>query len=275
MAAVVPFRLADAGALGRTARSRFVHWMAFGTAILSFALLAGWALEPQPTVPFGLVAIDVAITLFSLYEFWTRSGLHWHGTRYVGLHFFDFIAMVPGFALVAYGYHGRIVLWILVAARAARAVDRTLGDGFAERFAISVLDLVESEIVDEVTRNVARHMGEEVARASFARAISAALKTNKEPLLEKLRAEQLPAGALGALGRISGIETMLHHAEERAFDAITDLLGSDEIDKAIRDVIGDTVANLEKRASRPSWRQRIQAAEAQPRDPPAGPAGVA
>src|SRR3972149_9623409 len=121
-------------------RSAVLHWAAFILSLLSLVLLSNWVFGSQGPVPSAWVMLDIGLGVVFAAEYFTRSGLRWDRAAYLRTRFFDFVAIVPALALVHHGFfmEGGWV-WLILVGRAARVVDRFLGDGLVQR---NVLALV-------------------------------------------------------------------------------------------------------------------------------------
>lgn len=248
--------LADLEAAPR--RSPVLHWGAFGLAVLSLAVLAMWLLGPRGTVPEALLWLDVGLSLVFVAEFLTRSGLRWKGgVWYVLAHLFDFLAMAPALALVGRGlaYEEWWLAFILLA-RATRAVDRALGDGWVKKQFLQLLEVFEEELADRVTLRILKNVETDLANGRFGQALGDALERNKPAMLARIRSHRPFEGLPGELARISGIDKAIEDAEERAFDALVDVARSPELDAALRDVVHESFQNLRTQVAVKQWRQK-------------------
>ena len=86
----------DVGAEPERALSRGLHWLAWGAALVSASVLVAWRWGPAgPVAPASLVWADVALSIFFLFEFFTRTGWRRSGTVYLRWRWFDVVALVP------------------------------------------------------------------------------------------------------------------------------------------------------------------------------------
>jgi hypothetical protein len=241
-------------------RKPLLHGAAIAVAILSLALLTAWLLSPGTAVPPWALDADVALTVFGIVDFVTRSGLQRHGWGYVRSHPFDFFAMFPALLLVGRGIpfqNGWLA--ILFVARITRSIDRILGDGFVGRALTSLVDILEDDIADRVVLRLTRSAADALGRAHLGQALAEAMADNKAAILAKVR-EHHPAEGLGAeLLRRSGLEDAVARAEDRAYEAIVNVLGSGEVDKALLESLRRAMANVEIRRERQTLLDRIDA----------------
>lgn len=237
-------------------RHRALHWAAFAGALVSLALLAAWMADPRQAPPGPWVGLDVLLSAAAVAEFVTRSGFRWDPRRYTLAHAFDFLAMVPALWLVHRGlaFEG-VWAWLLLAARAARALDRLLGDGFARRVLYLALGAFEEEVTDRVVLRILARVEADLERGRFGQAVAQALARNKQQVLERVRAATPLDGVAGGLAHLAGLDKALEQAEARAYDAVVEVLGSAEVDAAIRDVIGSTFDSLRREVAVKSWRE--------------------
>ncbi|MCA1814694.1 MAG: hypothetical protein LC624_12240 [Halobacteriales archaeon] len=241
----------------RPHRSRVLHWTAFAGSAVSLFLLAAWLAEPTGMPRGDWVGLDLLLSAAAIAEFLTRSGLRWNARRYAVAHVFDFFAMVPALWLVHRGLPFETLwLWLFLLARGARALDRAAGDGFVRKQLLLLLGAFEEEITDRVMLRILTRVEEDLARGRFGQAVGQALLANREPVLARVRAATPIDGALGGVARLAGIDKAVEQAEARAYDAIVEVLGSAEVDRAIRDVINASFANLRAEVGTKSWRGR-------------------
>jgi hypothetical protein len=227
-----------------------LHWAAVGTSLLSLLLLAASLSNPTGGVPGDWLALDVTLSALFLAEFFTRSGFRWARARYMVSHFFDFVAMVPALALVGFGYpYESQWVWLILAMRAVRAIDRLLGDGFVKRNVFALIEGFEEEITDRVLLRILDRLAGDLGRGRFGEAVGAALARNRDSMLERARAAFPVDGPAGELAHFTGLDVALRRAEERAYDAIVEVVASREVDIAIRDVLASTFASMRKEMS--------------------------
>ena len=224
----------------------------YGTALIlslvSLAILIVWIAGTQITMPLGWFALDIGLSVFFAAEFFTRSGLRWNWVGYMQTRFFDFIAIIPALALVYYGipYQG-IWIWIILAARAIRAIDRILGDGFVRRNTLALIEGFEEEITDRVLLRIIARVEADLYRGRFSHGVAQSLDHNRSPLLERIQ-EAFPREGLGAnLAHLAGLDAAAARAEERIFETIVNILDSPEVDKTVRESIDSVFITMSKR----------------------------
>jgi hypothetical protein len=172
--------------------------------------------------------------------------------------FFDFIAIVPALAVVQHGFVlETAVVWIVLVARFVRVVDRFLGDGFVTRNALALVEGVEEEITDRVLDRIVARVQENVDRASFSHEVAEALSRNRESILERVKAATPREGFVPSVARIVGLDAALERAEERAFDAVVEIVNSEEVDRAVRDAINASFTSLRSELGTRSWRRHL------------------
>jgi len=60
-----------------------------------------------------------------------------------------------------------------------------------------------------------------------------------------------------SLAHIVGLDKALERAEDRTYDAIVEIIGSDEIDKAVRDVLNSVFSRMSVELGEKSWKKNI------------------
>lgn len=239
-------------------RSAALHWSAFALALLSLIMLAAWLFGSVKAVPAQWLLLDIALGVAFAVEFFTRSGFRWYRSRYMRARFFDFIAIVPALAVVQHGFVlETAVVWIVLVARFVRVVDRFLGDGFVTRNALALVEGVEEEITDRVLDRIVARVQENVDRASFSHEVAEALSRNRESILERVKAATPREGFVPSVARIVGLDAALERAEERAFDAVVEIVNSEEVDRAVRDAINASFTSLRSELGTRSWRRHL------------------
>jgi hypothetical protein len=239
-------------------RHAALHWAAFVFSLLSLILLASWVFSPRGAVPTGWVWLDIGLGVIFAVEFFTRSGFRWGGAGYLRTRFFDFIAIVPALVLVNHGFAIESVwVWFILVARAVRAVDRLLGDGFVQRTVLAIAEGFEEEITDRVLERIVARIQGDMDRASFSHVVAEALIRNKAAVLQRVSAATPHEGIVPGLAHIVHLDTALEHAEERTYDAIVEIINSEEVEYAIRDVVNSTFARMRSELGEKSWRQHL------------------
>jgi len=239
-------------------RSAALHWSAFALALLSLIMLATWVFGSAKAVSNQWLLLDIALGVVFAVEFFTRSGFRWYRTRYIRARFFDFIAIVPALAVVQHGFVlETAVVWIVLVARFIRVVDRFLGDGFVTRNALALVEGLEEEITDRVLDRIVARVQENVDRASFSHEVAEALLRNRESILERVKAATPREGFMPSIARIVGLDAALERAEERTFDAVVEIVNSEEVDRAVRDAINASFSSLRTELGTKSWRRHL------------------
>jgi len=239
-------------------RSAALHWTAFTISLLSLILLSNWVFSSQGPVPSAWVLLDIGLGVVFTVEFITRSGFRWNRAAYLRTHFFDFVAIVPALALV---HHGFVIegvwVWLILVARAARVVDRLLGDGFVRRTVLALVEGFEEEITDRVLGRIIARIQADMDRASFSQGVAEAFVRNKAAVLQRVRAATPREGLVPCLAHLVGLDAALERAEERAYDAIVEIMKSEEVDRAFRDVVNSSFSRLRNELGRKNWRQHF------------------
>jgi voltage-gated potassium channel len=235
-----------------------LYWTAFLLSLISLGMTIAWIVFLRPTLPIMLVWMDVALGVFFAAEFLTRHGLRWNWVGYIETRFFDFIAIVPVLLLINYQIpYDQIWLWVILAARSIRVIDRLLGDGFLRRNILALIEGFEEEITDRVLFRIISRIEIDLYRGSFSHGLAVALNRNKSSVLGRVREAHPREGFAAGLAHITGLDTALEKAEERTFDAIVNIIDSPEADKAVRDAVESAFKVMKKELEVKSWRQRI------------------
>ena len=244
-------------ALGGTGRrAAWLHWTALAAAMLSILVAVVWKWgEPGSGFAVVLQSIDVGLAVFFSLELFTRSGFRKNGLSYLDWRWFDYIAILPIFALGSLAVS--IAFWPVLICRAVRLADRTFGDSFVQRNALLVVSIIEQEISDRILDKIVTGWDEELKRANFGTAMSIALARNKEGVLQRVYAEQLQDGTVAKIAHYTGLQATLEKEERRLLGAVIDMVGSPEVDKAIRDVIGASLGRARAHLDGRDWRRRI------------------
>jgi hypothetical protein len=239
-------------------RNAVLHWAAFILSLLSLILLSTWALSFQGSVSSVWVLLDIGLGVVFAAEFFTRSGFRWGRAAYLRTHFFDFIAIVPALALVNHGFVIEGVwVWLILVARAIRVVDRFLGDGSVRRAVLVLVGGFEEEITDRVLERIIARIQEDMDRASFSHGVAEAFARNKTAVLQRVRAATPHEGLVPGLAHIVGLNAALERAEERTYDAIVEIMNSEEVDHAVRDVVNSSFSRMRNELGRKTWRQHF------------------
>jgi len=242
----------------RPRRNHFLHWSAFVIALLSLIILSFWVFSSRGPVPAAWVAIDIGIGVISLIEFFTRSGFRWDSGAYLRSHFFDFVAIVPALALVNHGFVIQMVwVWIILVARFIRVIDRLGGDGFVQRNLWGLIEGMEEEITDRVLQRIITRIQADMDRANFSHGVAEAFRKNKSSVLKRVRAVTPHEGVVPTLAHIVGLDAALERAEERTYDAVVEIVDSEEVDHAVRDVVNSVFSRIHNELGEKSWKQNI------------------
>lgn len=239
-------------------RSRLLHWTAWAAAVVTLAMMLLVVARPVgPGLTPLFLALDAAFAVFFAFEFFTRTGWRQSRAAYLRWRWFDFLAMVPVLA-VPTGFPAHALLfWVVLGCRAIRATDRTLGDGFVQRNLLVVLSVLEEEISDRVILKIIGRIDGELQRGRFGQAAAQAMSQNKDAVLKRIYDEQLKEGAVARFAAITGLKEALEHAERKMFDSIIEVVGSPEMDHAIRDVIGASLERARQEIGTKSSRNRF------------------
>jgi hypothetical protein len=239
-------------------RNIVLHWAAFVLSAVSLVMLSTWVFGTRGTVPTALILVDIGLSITFAVEFFTRSGFHWHRTKYLRTHFFDFIAIVPALALVNHGFIIQEVwVWVVLVARAIRMIDRALGDGFVQRNAFALVEGFEEEITDRVLDNIIARIEVDTQQAGFSHGLAETLRRNKPTLLHRIREETPHEGLLPDIAHIVGLDAALERFEEKTYDAIVKTIDSEEVDRAVRDVIKSAFSRMRNELGKKSWRKHL------------------
>ena len=189
-------------------------------------------------------------------EFFTRSGFRWDGAKYLRTRLFDFVAIVPALALVNQGFAGEGVwVWLVLIGRAARVVDRLLGDGFVRRTILVVVGAFEEEITYRVLERIVERLQADMDRASFSHGVAEALLRNKASVMQRVRASTPREGFVPGLAHLVGLDAALERAEERTYDAVVEIIDSEEVYRAVRDSVNSLFSHLLVELGQKSWHQ--------------------
>jgi hypothetical protein len=239
-------------------RNAFLHWAAFVLSLLSLILLSVWVFSSRAPVPGVWVLIDIGLGVVFAVEFFTRSGFRWGKAKYIRSRFFDFVAIVPALALVQHGFVIEGVwVWLILVARAARMIDRLLGDGFILRTALTLVEGFEEEITDRVLERIIARIQADMDRAGFSHGVARAFAANKTAILQRVRAATPHEGFVPGVAHIVGLDAALERAEERTYDAIVGVLNSEEVDRAVRDVVNSSFSRMRTELGKKSWRHHL------------------
>lgn len=257
------------------ARSRSLHWLAWAAALVSVAVLVLWKWGPQTlAVPTLVQGADVGLAVFFALEFFTRTGWRRSRTAYLKWRWFDFVALLPVTVLGPFAIAP--LIWFVFICRVIRLVDRTLGDGFVQRNVLLFLEAVEEEISDRVLEKMLVRWEGELKGSKFGTATAQALERNKEAVLRRVFDEQLQDGTIAKIAHFTGLQAALEKEERRLFDAVIEMVGSHEVDEAIRDVVASSLRRTREQLGARDWRRRLGATMLARREasPPFATSGV-
>ncbi len=249
-------RLEELEALPR--RNPVLHWVAFVLSMFSLILLSAWVFSSRGPVPTGWIIFDIGLCAIAVVEFLTRSGFKWNRGAYLTSHLFEFIAIIPVLLLVNHGFVIEAVwVWIILVARFARTIDRLAGDGFVQRNIWALVEGFEEELTDRVLQRIIARVQADMNRAHFSHDVAAAFVRNKSSVLQRVREATPKDGLMASLAHIVGLDKALERAEERTYDAIVEIIDSEEIDAAVRDVVNSVFSHMHSELGQKSWKQKI------------------
>jgi hypothetical protein len=201
---------------------------------------------------------DIGLGIFTVVEFLTRSGFRWNRGAYLRSHFFDFVAIIPALALVNHGFVIESVwVWIILVSRLTRTTDRLLGDGFVQRNIWALVEGFEEEITDRVLQRIITRIQADMDRAKFSHGVAETFVKNKSAVLQRVRAATPHDGFIPSLAHIVGLDKALERTEERAYDAVVQIIDSEEVDHAVRDVVNSLFSRMTIELGEKSWRQHL------------------
>jgi hypothetical protein len=242
----------------RPRRNPLLHWAAFGLSLISLVLLSIWVFSSHGPVPTAWVIFDIGLGIVTVVELFTRSGFKWNRGAYLATHFFDFVAIIPALALVNHGFAIEgIWVWTILVARFARVVDRLLGDGFIRRNIWALAEGFEEELTDRVLQRIITRVQADMDRAHFTHGVAEAFVKNKSAVLQRVRAATPHNGLIPSLAHIVGLDAALERAEERTYDAVVQIIDSEEVDRAVRDAVNSVFSRVTTELGEKSWKHKI------------------
>jgi hypothetical protein len=242
----------------RPRRNPVLHWIGFALSLAALILLAVWVFSSRGPVPTTWVLFDIGLGVITAVEFFTRSGFRWNRLAYLRTRFFDFIAIIPALALVNHGFAiENVWVWLILTARFVRVIDRLLGDGFVQRNIWALVEGFEEELTTRVLQRIILRVQANMNRAHFSHEVAAAFVRNKSSVLQRVRAATPKDGLMPSLAHIVGLDKALERAEERTYDAIVEILDSEEIDMAVRDVVNSVFSHMHSELSEKSWKHKL------------------
>jgi hypothetical protein len=239
-------------------RSKALHWSAFAVSLMSLILLTTWVFSSRGPLPSAWIWIDIGLGVAFAIEFFTRSGFRWTRVTYLRTHFFDFVAIIPALALVHHGFAlENVWVWIILIARAARVIDRFLGDGFVSRIIWALVEGFEEEITDRVLEKLIARIQADMFRAGFSHGIAATLADNTASVWQRVRAATPHTGLVPNLAHIVKLDAALERAEESTYDAVVGIVNSDEVERAVRDAVNSSFSRMLNEIGKKSWKQHL------------------
>jgi hypothetical protein len=76
-------------------------------------------------------------------------------------------------------------------------------------------------------------------------------------VLQRVRAVTPHEGVVPTLAHIVGLDAALERAEERTYDAVVEIVDSEEVDHAVRDVVNSVFSRIHNELGEKSWKQNI------------------
>jgi hypothetical protein len=242
-------------------RKAVLHWGTLIVSLLSLILLSTWVFSDRAAVSGSLIWLDIGLSVVLAIEFFTRSGLRLDPAKYLRTRLFgifDLLAIIPALALVHHGLLGEAVwVWVILAVRFVRVIDRFLGDGFVQRNALALLEGIEEEITDMVLERIIVRIQTSLGRTSFSKGIAEAFVRNKPSVLQRVRAATPHEGLVPGLAHIVGLDAALERAEESTYDSVVQIMNSEEVDRAVRDVISTSFGRMRNELGKKEWRQHL------------------
>lgn len=239
-------------------RNSLIHWAAMALALVSWGILIFGMVAFKSPLLVEWVWLDLALSIFFLFEFFTRSGFRWHRVKYIPTHLFDFIAIVPAFLFLHHGVFAEYLwVWLVLVARSIRMGDRILGDGFIEHNFFALLEGMEEETTDRVVLRIEERIRKELVDGKIGHSTAQVLENKKTVVLRRVRAE-IPRDSFGAeLARFVGLEAVIEQIEERIYDAVVDVLASPEANAVMQEEIDIIFAGLRSDIGKNEWRKHL------------------
>jgi len=119
------------------------------------------------------------------------------------------------------------------------------------------LEGFEEELTDRVLQRIILRVQADMDRAHFTHTIAAAFVRNKSSVLSRVRAATPKDGIGPGLAHIVGLDKALERAEERTYDAVVEIIDSEEIDTALRDVLNSVFSRMHSELGEKSWKKNI------------------
>jgi hypothetical protein len=124
-----------------------------------------------------------------------------------------------------------------------------------------VLTLVwafEEEITDRVIERILSRIQADMDRTSFSQGVAEAVARNKISILQRVRESTPKDGLVPTLAHMVGLVDALERAEERAYDAVVEILNSQEVDRAVREVVNSLFLRMRAELGKRSWREHLR-----------------
>jgi hypothetical protein len=115
----------------------------------------------------------------------------------------------------------------------------------------------EEEITDRVLDRIIARVQVDMDRAGISHGIAEALIRSKAAVLQRVRAATPREGLLPSLAHIVGLDAALERAEERSYDAIVEIINSEEVDHAVRDAVKSSFSSIRNELGKRSWRKHL------------------
>ena len=242
----------------RPHRGALLHWLAFVLSVFSFVILAIWVFGPRGPVSNVFIITDIVLGGLFAIEFFTRSGFRWGRGAYLRTRYFDFIAIVPVLVLVHNGFPWEPVwLWIIFVARAVRVIDRLLGDGFIGRNAMALVEGFEVQMTDRVLERIIARVQDDMDKAGFSHGVAEALAKNKPDILKRIHEATPHEGLVPEIAHIAGLDKVLERVEDRTYDAVVEIVNSQEMDNAVRDAVNSVFLRMRGELGGNKWRKHL------------------
>jgi hypothetical protein len=94
-------------------------------------------------------------------------------------------------------------------------------------------------------------------RTSFSKGVAEAFVRNKASVLQRVRAATPREGLVPGLAHIVGLDAALERAEERTYDAVVKIINSEEVDRAVRDVVNSSFSRMRNELGKREWRHHL------------------
>jgi hypothetical protein len=122
---------------------------------------------------------------------------------------------------------------------------------------LAIVEGFEEEITDRVLDRIIARIQADMGRAGFSHGVAEAFVRNKDAVLQRVRAATPHEGLVPGLAHIVGLDAALERAEGRTYDAIVEIINSEEVDIAVRDVVNSSFSRMRNELGKKSWRQHL------------------